>query len=218
MAEDGSNLRRSSMASTGTYGFRLATDQVVKTEILGLREVQRDLKKLGDDTKNEMKDTHKEAAEVVVMGAKRLVPFRTGALAESIRALATKSSGRVRAGSASVPYAGPIHFGWPAMRIQPNPFIYDAIDSRRDDIRDIYDNRIDELIRLYGLSAGQPLRRARAVRATVGSQGDRNRAKSRKASSLDRKKRPDVRVPDALLRDKSGNIYAGIFDGKIVKY
>jgi hypothetical protein len=196
------------MASTGTYGFRLAPDQVVKTEILGLREVQRDLNKLGDDTKNEMKDTHKEAAEVVVMGAKRLVPYRTGALAASIRALATKSSGRVRAGSASVPYAGPIHFGWPARRIAPNPFIYDALDDRRDDIREIYEERIDELIRNYGLSAGQPLRQARAVTSAAGQRTPR-RSKN---------KTPDVRVPDAFLRDKSGNIYAGIFDGKIVKY
>lgn len=196
------------MASTGTYGFRLAPDQVVKTEILGLREVQRDLNKLGDDTKNEMKDTHKEAAEVVVMGAKRLVPYRTGALAASIRALATKSSGRVRAGSASVPYAGPIHFGWPARAITPNPFIYDAIDDRRDDIRDLYDERIDQLIRDYGLSSGQPLRQARAVTSAAGQRKPRQ----------SKNKRPDVRVPDALLRDKSGNIYAGIFDGKIVKY
>jgi hypothetical protein len=196
------------MASSGTYGFRLATDQVDKTEILGLREVQRDLNKLGDDTKNEMKDTHKEAAEVVVMGAKRLVPYRTGALAASIRALATKSSGRVRAGSASVPYAGPIHFGWPARRIAPNPFIYDALDDRRDDIREIYEERIDELIRNYGLSAGQPLRQARAVTSASGQRRPRQ----------SKNKKPDVRVPDALLRDKSGNIYAGIFDGKIVKY
>ena len=196
------------MAGSGTYGFRLAPDQVVKTEILGLREVQRDLNKLGDDTKNEMKDTHKEAAEVVVMGAKRLVPYRTGALAASIRALATKSSGRVRAGSASVPYAGPIHFGWPARRIAPNPFIYDALDDRRDDIREIYEERIDELIRNYGLSAGQPLRQARAVTSAAGQRTPR-RSKN---------KTPDVRVPDAFLRDKSGNIYAGIFDGKIVKY
>ena len=196
------------MASTGTYGYRLAPDQVVKTEILGLREVQRDLNKLGDDTKNEMKDTHKAAAEVVVMGAVRLVPYRTGALAASIRALATKSSGRVRAGSASVPYAGPIHFGWPARAIKPNPFIYDALDDRRDDIRELYDERIDELIRKYDLSAGQPLRQARAVTSAAGQRTPR-RSKN---------KTPDVRVPDALLRDKSGNIYAGIFDGKIVKY
>ena len=195
------------MASTGTYGFRLAPDQIVTTEILGLREIQRDLRKLGDDTKNEMKDTHKLAAEVVVMGAKRLVPFRTGALAASIKSLATKSSGRVRAGSASVPYAGPIHFGWPARAIAPNPFIYDAIDERRDAIRDLYDNRIDQLIRKYDLSSGQSLRQARAVTSASGQRPRRLKSK-----------KPDVRVPDALLRDKSGNIYGGIFDDKIVKY
>ena len=139
------------MASSGTYGFRLAPDQVVKAEIVGLREVQRDLRKLGDDTKTEMKETHKQAAEVGVMGAKRLVPTRTGALAASIRALATKSSGRVRAGSASVPYAGPIHFGWPARRIKPQPFIYDAIDGRRAEVAMAYAERLTQIRNRYGL-------------------------------------------------------------------
>lgn len=187
------------MAGSGTYGFRLAPDQIVKAEIVGLREVQRDLRKLGDDTKTEMKETHKQAAEIVVLGAKRLVPYRTGALAASIRALATQSSGRVRAGSASVPYAGPIHFGWPSRGIAPNPFIYDAVDSRVDDIRGLYAERIDQLINKYDLSSGQAVKQARAVRATAGFNDTGN-------------------VPDALLRNKAGDIIGGVYGDKVVRF
>ena len=188
------------MAGTGVYGFRLgAGDAPIRADVLGLREVQRDLRKLGDDTKTELKDTHKAAAEVVVLGAKRLVPYRTGRLADSIRALATNTSGRVRAGSASVPYAGPIHFGWPARRIAPQPFIYDAMDARVDEIRGLYDQRIEELIRKYDLSAGQPLKQARATRAAAG-------------------RKDTGRQPDALLRDAAGRIIGGVYGDDVVYF
>lgn len=188
------------MAGTGVYGFRLGADDApIRTEILGLREVQRDLRKLGDDTKTELKDTHKAAAEVVVLGAKRLVPYRTGRLADSIRALATNTSGKVRAGSASVPYAGPIHFGWPNRRIAPQPFIYDAMDARVDEIRGLYDKRIQELIERYDLSSGQPLKQARAARAAAG-------------------RKDTGRQPDALLRDAVGNIIGGVYGDDVVYF
>lgn len=187
------------MAGTGVYGYRLAPGQVVGVErIDGLLEVQRDLNRLGDDTKNEMQQTHLQAAEIVVLGAKRLVPYRTGRLAASIRALATKSSGRVRAGSASVPYAGPIHFGWPARRIAPQPFIYDALDPRRDDIKRLYEDRINGLVEKYDLTAGTGLKRLRATRAAAG--------------------RDTGRMPDAFLRDTSGSIIGGVYGLDVVYF
>ena len=33
------------------------------------------------------------------------------------------------AGGASLPYAGPIHWGWPARRIEAQPFIADAAQA-----------------------------------------------------------------------------------------
>jgi hypothetical protein len=192
-------LNKYQKAAQAEYAASVVGDRVIKTEILGLREVQRDLRKLGDDTKTELKDTHKAAAEIVVLGAKRLVPYRTGRLADSIRALATNTSGRVRAGSASVPYAGPIHFGWPARRIAPQPFIYDAMDARVDEIRGLYDKRIEELIRNYDLSAGQPLKQARATRAAAG-------------------RKDTGRQPDALLRDAAGRIIGGVYGDDVVYF
>jgi hypothetical protein len=192
-------LNKYQKAAQARYLENVVGGAPIRADIVGLREVQRDLRKLGDDTKTEMKDTHKAAAEVVVLGAKRLVPYRTGALANSIRALASNTSGRVRAGSASVPYAGPIHFGWPARRIAPQPFIYDAMDQRVDEIRGLYDQRINELIEKYDLSSGQPVKQARAARAAAG-------------------KRDTGRQPDALLKDAAGRIIGGVYDTDVVYF
>lgn len=143
------------MAGAGLFGYRLGPGEFGKEEIVGLRELQADLRKLGDDAKNDMKPAHKAAAEVVVAGSKKYVPYQTGALANSIRAIGLQRSGVVRAGSASVPYAGPIHFGWPARAIRPQPFIYEALDDRRADVLNIYEKRMGELIKKYDLQPGR---------------------------------------------------------------
>jgi hypothetical protein len=48
-------------------------------------------------------------------------------------------------------YAGPIHFGWPARNIQPNPFIYEVLDGRRQEVYALYADRISQLIVKYDL-------------------------------------------------------------------
>ena len=163
------------MAQTGTYGYRVTGGQGSKLQIEGLKETQRALRDLGDDLKDGLKSTHKEAAEVIVEGSKRYVPVRSGKLATSIRAVATRTSGRVRAGSAAVPYAGPIHFGWPARRIKPQPFIYDAMDSRRGEVYDLYAQRIYGLIDKHGLDQSKiPTSRTKdpGARNKIGTKGD----------------------------------------------
>lgn len=139
------------MGGAGTFGYRLGKEDGGKAEIDGLKELQRDLRKLGDDAKKEMKPAHLKAAELVIMGAKRYVPFRTGALLNSLKPFARQTAGVVRAGNASVPYAGPIHFGWPTRHIKPQPFLYSAVDERRNEIATIYAERMGELINKYEL-------------------------------------------------------------------
>jgi hypothetical protein len=68
-----------------------------------------------------------------------------------MRAAATMTSGKVRVGNAAVPYAGAIHFGWPARRIKPQPFIYDSLDGRRNAVAELYAERISGLVRKYNL-------------------------------------------------------------------
>jgi hypothetical protein len=120
-------------------------------EIEGLRELQKALRNLTDDSRNDMKETHRRAGQIIVEAAAPLVPVQSGALLASARSAPTQRQGRVRVGSAAVPYAGPIHFGWPARNIRPNPFIYEVLDRRRDEVLKLYEARIDELIRKYDL-------------------------------------------------------------------
>lgn len=142
------------MATTGVYGFRVEGQG--RLEIDGLREVLRDIRRLGDDARDDMKDTHRKAGEIVATVARGIAPVRTGRLASTIISAPTQRQGRVRVGRGqSIPYAGPIHFGWPARRIAPQPFIYDALDQRADEVRRVYENRIGELITRHNLAPGQ---------------------------------------------------------------
>jgi len=157
--------RRMASTSSGSFGYRIDSDRQGKAQIVGLRETQKALKALGDATKKELKSTHLEAAQIVVNGAIRTAPIRTGALVASLRAAATMTSGRVRVGDNDVEYAGAIHFGWPARRIKPQPFIYDALDGRRNEVAQLYATRIDQLVRRYDLAGNSPPRDLRYVTA-----------------------------------------------------
>ena len=139
--------------ATGTFGFRANPSDAVKIE--GLSKLQKDLRKLSTDAldlnKEEFLATNKKVAEIIIGESKKFVPVLTGALAQSVRNASTKKSAKVRAGSVGVPYAGAIHFGWPSRGIRPNPFLYDAIDRRRDEVRDRYVDLIDALTKKYDL-------------------------------------------------------------------
>jgi HK97 gp10 family phage protein len=142
------------MASPGTYGYRVEGGGALQIE--GLRETLRDLKELSKDARDDMKETHRRAGEIVAAAAKPLAPVRTGALSNTIVSSPTQRQGRVRIGrGASVPYAGPIHFGWPARRIAPQPFIYEALDGRREQVLQTYEHRINDLIARHNLAPGQ---------------------------------------------------------------
>ena len=142
------------MAGTGVYGYRVEGGG--RLEIEGLKEIQRALKGLAEDSREDMKETHRKAGEIVAAAAKPLAPVLTGRLSATIVSSPTKYQGRVRIGrGASVPYAGPIHFGWPARRIAPQPFVYEALDGRREEVKQQNEQRINELIERNKLAPGQ---------------------------------------------------------------
>lgn len=113
----------------------------------GLNKLTRNLKKLEGDVSGSVKKLNGELAEEVAVVARRKVPRRSGTLAGSIRSSGQARTGVVRAGKASVPYAGPIHFGWAKRNIRPQPFLYDALDERRDDIVRRWADELEKLVR-----------------------------------------------------------------------
>ena len=95
--------------------------------------------------KADFKAANLEAAEVVKGDAVSRAPVLSGRLQGSIRAAATAKAGIIRAGWRSVPYVGVIHFGWARHSITPNPFLYDALDARRDEVLEVYEKRVQAL-------------------------------------------------------------------------
>ena len=116
----------------------------------GVKELRRELRRMGDDLED-LKALNLDVATLVSDRAKDLVPRRTGTLADTIRPAGTKTAGRVRAGFKRVPYAGVIHFGFPARRIEPQPFLYDALDQRRGEVFDAYFKGVKKIQRKAGL-------------------------------------------------------------------
>ncbi|MDG4860140.1 hypothetical protein P8605_18620, partial [Streptomyces sp. T-3] len=82
---------------------------------------------------------------------------RSGRLVGTVRSSGTKTTAVVRAGRASVPYAGPVHWGWPT---RPNrakgwrggpiagfPFIALAAQRTEPAWADNYERALRELVR-----------------------------------------------------------------------
>lgn len=123
-------------------------------QIEGLASVKRQMGKLSQDVDyraQEFLPVNRAIADAVAGDAKQFVPVLSGALSASIRALSSKTSARVRVGGVKIPYAGPIHYGWAQRGIRPQPFLLDAIDKRRGEIKDRYDKLINTLIKKYDL-------------------------------------------------------------------
>ncbi len=119
-----------------------------QVQVEGIRRVVRELEKLGADA-SDMKKVFKKIGERGVVESKRQVPVRSGRLAASIRSSNRKNEAIITAGKKSVPYARPIHWGWPKRNIKANQFMYRALEpltpwavnELRDGLNDIITKR-----------------------------------------------------------------------------
>lgn len=93
-----------------------------RVQIDGARQLRRTLKAAGDDLED-LKRANLQAAEIAAGAARTRAPRLTGALAGDIRASGTKTAGTIRAGRKRLPYAGAIHWGWPARGIEAQPYL-----------------------------------------------------------------------------------------------
>jgi hypothetical protein len=114
-------------------------------QVDGLRTLRRTLKAAGADL-DDLKAAHAAVAARVVRAALPNVPRRSGALAASVRGSGQAGAAVVRAGRAAVPYAGPIHWGWPARHIKARPFLWDAIADTETQWLGTYRTALDHLI------------------------------------------------------------------------
>ena len=127
-----------------------------RVEVEGLDDLRRELRALEDNlARKELRQTNKDAAEVVAAEAKRLAPARSGKLRASVRAFAGQREAGVKAGSpARVPYAGPVNYGHGPPRpqggyVRGTQFIQRAVGRKIDEVRDMYDRNFNKLARKH---------------------------------------------------------------------
>lgn len=86
---------------------------------------------LGDLT-----EQNKQAASIFTLVARQRAPRLTGALAAATMPAWDKDN----AGFTNpLPYFGPIHYGWPAHDIEPNPYVDQAVDETERDWLAVYE-------------------------------------------------------------------------------
>lgn len=139
----------------------------MQVSVVNQRKVERALRAIGKDAVDELRDAHLKSAQIVERAARPKVPVRSGDTSQisgkpywpmrrpaggqlkgTLRSGASSRAGVVRIGKKLVPYAGPIHYGWPTRPnpparwyggpIPPNTFLYDALDERRKEVEDAF--------------------------------------------------------------------------------
>lgn len=99
-----------------------------RVTVEGLPQLRRQLRQFQGNA-DDLKEANAAVAAFVANEAARRAPVRSGRLAASVRGNRAVGRAQVRAGGARVPYAGPIHYGWPARGIEPRPFVPDAAQA-----------------------------------------------------------------------------------------
>lgn len=95
----------------------------------GARDLRRTMRQAGVDMRS-ARDVNKRVGGLVADAARPAAPVGlTGKLARSVRAGATQKAAIVRAGRKTVPYAGPIHWGWPARNITEQPWLTETAQA-----------------------------------------------------------------------------------------
>ncbi len=114
-------------------------------QIEGMKRLRRELKRAGVDLAD-LREVNMSAARTVSSAAKPMAPHQSGTLAGSVRPGASRTAGVVRAGGARVPYAGPIHWGWPRRNIRAQPFLADAAKATEPAWVETYFRELDRVL------------------------------------------------------------------------
>ena len=98
--------------------------------IEGLNRVVRGLQQVGVEV-DDLKDVFQQISQRGARIAAAFAPKQSGRLAGDIRGNRAKSKAVITAGRKSVPYAGPINYGWPKRNIGASGFMQRADRAMR---------------------------------------------------------------------------------------
>lgn len=133
-------------------------------KVRGAKQLRRTLKQAGVDVK-QLKAINREAAQIAATAAVGMAPVggpykkagrgrprQGGRLKKSIRPFATQRAGVIRAGGARLPYANPVHWGWPRTKgrqgsgIRANPWMSRAAESSEPEWTRAYERHVLDTI------------------------------------------------------------------------
>ena len=114
-------------------------------QVDGARELRASLKRAGDDLAD-LKDANQAVAGMVAGRATSMAPRVSGRLAGSVRGNRAASSAVIKVGGASLPYAGPVHWGWPARHIAGDPFAANAAKDTEPEWTATYLQAIEAIV------------------------------------------------------------------------
>lgn len=116
---------------------------VVRVE--GGRQLRAALREAAGDL-GDLRHANTQAAALVARAGAADAPRRSGLLAASVRPGASQSAAIVRAGSARVPYAGVIHYGWPARHIRAQPWLREDAERTQPTWLALYHRAIQAIL------------------------------------------------------------------------
>lgn len=119
--------------------------------ITGVKEVIDTLNKLNKDIESNI-ELNKELSTTLSQKASAMAPVLTGALASSVKGNPSAEKAQIMAGSAAVPYAGVIEYGWPDKNIDAQPYLNPAVNDNMGYIIEKYNDSIQKAIKQYDLN------------------------------------------------------------------
>jgi hypothetical protein len=120
-------------------------------KVEGLSKITRAFKQLGAEV-DDLKDAFAAIAREGAERAARHVKSKSGRAASTVRGNRATSKAVVTAGRASVPYLGPINYGWPKRGIEAQGFMQKADEEMRPRALELLEQDINQKIREKGLS------------------------------------------------------------------
>jgi hypothetical protein len=117
----------------------------------GIKQVTDSLKKLNKDLESNI-ELNKELSTTLSQKASAMAPVLTGALASSVKGNPSAEKAQILAGSAAVPYAGVIEYGWPDRNIDAQPYLNPAVYDNLGYIIEKYNESIQKAIKQYNLN------------------------------------------------------------------
>jgi hypothetical protein len=122
--------------------------RTLRLTVIGEDRVRRALEHLdADELPDRLATIHLSVGRRIAAHAKAHGPRRTGRLVDSVKPVRSRRSAGVTYGGPAIPYAGPIHFGWPARGIRAQPFVAIAAKATESGWATTYRNRLQDIVR-----------------------------------------------------------------------